>query len=84
MQHVHVQRLWNKILFYFLNWLRTLVLIEDFTLKIHLYFTSYKDKSKKVKIENHFKNNLIVYTYTKIKNHKKSKKKKIDENNFNL
>jgi hypothetical protein len=54
----------------------------NFILKIHLYFTSYKDKFKKVKTENHFKNNLNVYTNTKIK---KSQKKipKIDENNFN-
>ncbi len=33
---------------------------------IHLYFTSYKDKFKKIKTKNHVKNNLNVYTYTKI------------------
>jgi hypothetical protein len=55
MQHAHVQRLWNKILFYLKIWLRTLVLIDDFTLKMYLHFTSYKDKFKKVKIENRLK-----------------------------
>ncbi len=40
-------------------------------LKIHLYFTSYKDKFKKVKTKSHFKNNLNVYTYAKIKNKNK-------------
>jgi len=46
------------------KWLKTLTLIHIFILKIHFYFTLYKDKFKKVKTENHFKNNLNVYTYT--------------------
>jgi hypothetical protein len=45
------------------NRLRTINLIHIFILKIHLYFTSCKDNFKKVKIENHLKNNLNVYTY---------------------
>jgi hypothetical protein len=37
-------------------------------LKIHLYFTSYKDKFKTVKQKNHLKNNFNMHTYTTNKN----------------
>jgi hypothetical protein len=38
---------------------------------MHSYFTSYKKKFRKIIFLDHLKNNLNVYTYTKIKNQRK-------------